>query len=157
MRVHEVMNTEPVTVSPRSSVAEAREAAEAVGARHALVIERSTVMGVLEEDRLWLSAEDVLRTAAGLQDALTDRDHQPARAAMRSAQPSVTRSDSVQTAARLMVLKGRVAIPVIDQGHLQGMLSVDECRRALGTPVQPVPSEERDEHEDGAASDDAVA
>ena len=159
MRVREVMTSEVVTVPPNTTVAEARRATEAAGARHALVVQGASVLGVLEEERLWLSAEDVLRTAAGLQGSLTARDEEPVRRAMRPALPAVSSGETLETAARLMLLKGRVAVPVIDSGHLVGLLSVDECRRALGAPVQAVPEQVDavDDGEDGEASGHAVA
>lgn len=156
MRVREVMRDDPVAVPPTATVAEARAAAETAGSRHALVLQGNTVIGVLEEERLWLSAEDVLRTAAGLQGSLTARDEEPVRRTMRPAVPAVSSAETLETAARLMLLKDRVAVPVVDNGRLVGILSVDECRQALGAPLKAVPGQ-GDEHRNGGEREEDEA
>lgn len=141
MRVREVMRTNPATVEPSTTVVDARLVAESEGVRHLVVAAGPRVLGVLEEDGLWLSAEDVLRTAAGLQGSLTAREERGVRLAMHPAEPSVSPNESLTTAAKVMLVKHRTAVPVIDGGRLVGLLTVDECRRAVGAPVMAVPAQ----------------
>ena len=135
MRVRDVMRADPVTVSPATTVADARRQAEEAGVRHLVVVDGSRVIGVVEEDGLWIAAEDVLRTAAGLQGSLTARDERAVRQAMHPATPLLSPQESLETAARVMLLKHRTGLPVIDGTRLAGILTVDECRRAVGAPV----------------------
>lgn len=139
MRVHEVMRQHPATVEPTTTIADARRLAEAEGVRHLVVTEGKRVCGVIEEDGLWLAAEDVLRTAAGLQGSLTARETRPVRTAMHPADPVLSPHESLATAAKVMLVKGRTAIPVVDGGHLMGILTVDECRKAVGAPLMALP------------------
>lgn len=160
MRVHEAMRPDPVTVAPDMTVAEARAVAEAAGFRHLVVVDGRRILGVVEEDGLWLSAEDVLRTAAGLQGSLTAKDSRSVRAAMHPAPPFVVPGEELATAAKVMLLKHRTAVPVLDGGLLVGILTVDECRKAVGAPVVALPPSHSDDADvpstdadDGADSD----
>lgn len=159
MRVHEAMRAEPVCVDPSVTIADARRLAEEQGVRHLVVTAGQRVLGVVEEDGLWLSAEDVLRTAAGLQGSLTARETRAVRSAMHPADPAVSANESLVTAARVMLLKGRTAVPVLDEGRLVGVLTVDECRKAVGAPVMALPGPDRDERggEDGGTHSTDVA
>lgn len=156
MRVHEAMRTDPTIVEPTMTVADARCLAEAEGVRHLVVAVGPRVMGVVEEDGLWLSAEDVLRTAAGLQGSLTARDSRAVRLTMHPADPAVSSHESLTTAAKVMLLKHRTAVPVIDSGRLVGLLTVDECRRAVGAPLMAVPAPEGDSREEAQESESTV-
>lgn len=140
MRVRDVMRATPTTVEPETSVAQARGLAESEGVRHLVVATGNRVVGVIEEDGLWLAAEDVLRTAAGMQGSLTAREDRPVRSAMRPPTPVLSPSESLSTAARVMLLKRRTALPVLDAGRLEGILTVDECRAAVGAPLVVVPA-----------------
>lgn len=145
MRVHEAMRHDPVTVGPETTVADARALAEAAGVRHLVVVDGRRILGVVEEDGLWLSAEDVLRTAAGLQGSLTAKDLGPVRAAMHPAVPFVAPGEALTTAARVMLLKQRTAVPVVEGGLLVGVLTVDECRKAIGAPLVALPANQPDD------------
>jgi CBS domain-containing protein len=155
MRVHEAMRTTPVTVEPDMTVAEARALAESQGVRHLVVTVGRRVLGVVEEDGLWLSAEDVLRTTAGLQGSLTARETRSVRSAMHPANPVVSPNESLATAARVMLLKRRTAVPVLDSGKLVGVLTVDECRKAVGAPLMAVPGPEVQEDASNAEVESA--
>ena len=124
-----------VVVSPDAPVARARRAAEEAGVRQVAVRDPRRLLGVVEEDGLWVAAEDVLRTAAGLQGSLSAREDWTVRQVMRPPTPVVSPSESLQTAARLMLLKHRSALPVLREGELVGLLAVDDIRRAVGAPV----------------------
>lgn len=147
------MRGDPVTVGPATTVADARRRAEQTSVRHVVVVDGSRVLGILEEDGLWIAAEDVLRTAAGLQGSLTARDERAVRQAMHSASPVLSPNESLETAARVMLLKHRTALPVMEGMRLAGLLTVDECRRAVGAPVVGV----QDESQAAVATDSQVA
>ena len=155
MRVRDVMRADPVTVGPATTVAEARRLAEQASVRHVVVVDGSRVLGVVEEDGLWIAAEDVLRTAAGLQGSLTARDDRAVRQAMHPATPVLTPHESLQTAARVMLLKHRTGLPVMEGMRLAGLLTVDECRRAVGAPVVGVADEASGSDEPLPASEPA--
>lgn len=144
------MRGDPVTVGPATTVADARRRAEQASVRHVVVVDGSRVLGILEEDGLWIAAEDVLRTAAGLQGSLTARDERAVRQAMHPASPVLSPNESLETAARVMLLKHRTALAVMEGMRLAGLLTVDECRRAVGAPVVGV----HDDSQAAVATDD---
>ena len=147
------MRDDPVTVQVGATVAEARQRAEQASVRHVVVIDKERVVGVVEEDGLWIAAEDVLRTTAGLQASLTARDDRSVRQAMHPATPVLSPHESLEAAARVMLLKHRTGLPVMEGMRLAGILTVDECRRAVGAPVVGV----RDEPDSAVGSDDGLS
>lgn len=132
-------------MGPDRTFLAARALAESQGARHLVVVEGQRILGVVEEDGLWLAPEDILRTAAGLQRSLTARDSRAVRSAMRPA-VCVSPNESLEIAARVMLLKHRTAVPVVADGRLIGVLTVDDCRQAVGAPLAAVPPPEHAGH-----------
>lgn len=114
MRVQDVMTTSLVTVSPASTVGDARRLLESNAIGHLVVMEEKKVAGVVSKDDLVSTGDDVL-----IEDVMTRR--------VAVVEPRAT----LRQAASIM--NGRVVgcIPVVDDGVLKGIVTASDLLRAL--------------------------
>jgi acetoin utilization protein AcuB len=122
------MSPDPVSVSPDTSVAEARELLEAQGFRHLLVVVDDRLIGIISDRDVGISAA-ALRHAVKRRDvdALLD-DERPVEAVMSSAPHVIGPDAAISEAARLLVSRHINALPVIDgNGSVVGIITSVDC------------------------------
>lgn len=136
MRVRDVMLTDPVVVTPSTTLADARAIATEHGRSSLPVVRGGRLLGLLDPADL-ASDADVLRVVAGLQPTLDARSHELVEKLARRPAAVLEPAHTLETAARLMVLKGCAVLPVVANGDLVGILTIDHLRRSLtGTQEQ---------------------
>jgi acetoin utilization protein AcuB len=122
------MSPDPVSVSPDTSVAEAREALEAQGFRHLLVVVDDRLIGILSDRDVGISA-GALRAAVRRHDvdALLD-DERPVESVMSSAPHVIGPDAPIGDAARMLVSRHINALPVVDDdGAVIGIITSVDC------------------------------
>jgi acetoin utilization protein AcuB len=129
MKVRDWMSPDPVTVSPDTTVAEARVLMDAEGFRHLPVVSGGTVIGIVSDRDV--AIKDVALRAALRQRNIEDLldDDRPVEAVMAHATLHVIGPDAtVSEAARLLVSRRISALPVIDGDRkLVGIITSVDC------------------------------
>ena len=135
MRAKDWMAFEPVTVTPETTVPEARTRMRSRGVRHLPVVREGRVVGMLSD-------RDVQITDAHLEEVSARGDVEAAVGAERtvaevmSAPVHVIREDAtVEDAARLMLSRRISSVPVVTaDGNLAGLLTTTDCLLAFLSP-----------------------
>lgn len=137
MTVRDWMSPDPVSVSPDTTVAEARELLEAQGFRHLLVISQDRLVGIISDRDVAISGE-ALRAAVRNHDvaSLLD-DERPVESVMSGTPHVIGPEAEIGEAARLLVSRHINALPVVDiDGSVIGIItSVDCLLAALEQPA----------------------
>lgn len=120
MSVSSVMTVEVVSVEPGDSVATAIGRMTAAGIGCVAVCEDSRIVGIFTE-------RDVLHLAAG-GDAFT---HKSVGSVMTPRPLTVAPDDDVRAVAELMGRRRIRHMPVVEDGHLLGMISVRDLMAVL--------------------------
>jgi acetoin utilization protein AcuB len=128
MKVRDWMTVDPVTVSPDTTVAEARSVMEADGFRHLPVVAGGRLIGIVS-DRDVAIKEPALRAAVrqhNVEDLLDD--DRPVESVM-SAGPHVIGQDAaISEATRLLVSRRISALPVVDDDRtMVGIITSVDC------------------------------
>ena len=128
MKVSDWMTAEPFTMSPGTTVAEARRLMEAGGFRHLPVVDGNRLIGIISDRDVGIG-DAQLRAATqvdGVEDLLGD--DRPAESVM-SAGPHVIGIDAeVTDAARLLVSRRISALPVVDADRaVVGIITSVDC------------------------------
>jgi acetoin utilization protein AcuB len=119
MRVGEIMNQEPITVSPETPVGQALKLMQQHQIRHLPVIEESFMVG-------WISARTLREVLlASMLEVITVGD------VMVEAPISVTPETSVEEAARLVHEHKIGGMPVLDGEKLVGIITVNDLLSAF--------------------------
>lgn len=127
MRVFEVMSERVRTVRPTTSAAEAREIMRIAQVHHLVVTENSHVVGVLADRDL----ADLSAPAATVADV------------MAADVVTVKKTDTIRKAANLMQGRTIGCLPVIDRGHLVGIVTTCDLLRIVGQGVDRPARKER--------------
>lgn len=130
--VSEWMSTDLVTVSPSTTVAEARQLLEVHGIRHLPVVDHGRLVGMVSDRDVGISDES-LRTAVQRREVMALLDDQRTVDEVMSLAPRVIPPDkSVSDAARMMVSRRINALPVVDAaGTLHGLITSTDCLLAV--------------------------
>lgn len=135
VRVAEWMTPDPVTVTPTTDVATARNLLHSRGFRHLPVVDGPRLRGIVSDRDVGVNVRQV-RSAirAGALDGLLD-DARPVAAVM-STTPHRVRADApLVEAVRLMVSRRIHALPVIDdRQRLVGIITSMDCLLAALAP-----------------------
>jgi len=119
MQVCNLMTPDPVTVTPRDTLGQAKAAMDKGGFRRVLVVENGKLVGILTE-------RDIREHAGYL-------DNTRVSAAMRTELLTATPQASVEQAARL-ILKHKVGgLPIVENGNLVGIVTTSDLLRAFLT------------------------
>lgn len=119
MRVGEIMNKEPITISPETRVGEALKLMQKHQIRHLPVIEEGFMVG-------WISARTLREVLlASMLEVITVGD------VMVEAPFSVTPDTSVEEAARLVHEHKIGGMPVLDGEKLMGVITVNDLLSAF--------------------------
>ncbi len=119
MRVGEIMNKEPITISPETRVGQALKLMQQHQIRHLPVIEEGFMVG-------WISARTLREVLlASMLEVITVGD------VMVEAPFSVTPETSVEEAARLVHEHKIGGMPVLDSEKLVGVITVNDLLSAF--------------------------
>ena len=136
MTVRKWMSPDPVSVSPDTTVAEARELLESHGFRHLTVVSEDRLVGIISDRDVTISAA-ALRSAVRNHDiaALLD-DDRPVESVMSGTPHVIGPEAEIREAARLLVSRHINALPVVDiDGSIIGIITSVDC--LLATLEQP--------------------
>jgi acetoin utilization protein AcuB len=143
MRVREWMSPDPVTVSPSTSVREARHLMRYYGVRHLPVVDHDRVVGMLSDRdvRIDDSALDLIAAAAAEADDATGASRE-VRLVMSAPVHVIGPDEAVEAAARAMLSWRVSALPVVNgEDHLLGLITTTDCLLASLSPAARVASE----------------
>ena len=127
MRVRDVMSPKVHTVAPNDTVGTARELIRRHRIDHLVVTQRKTVVGIAADRDLRDSSDD-----EKVADVMVRR--------VTTIEPDAT----VRKAASLMSGRSIGSLPVVDDGHLVGILTTSDLLRLLAKgAVHPAPNGER--------------
>ena len=119
MRVAEIMNKDPITISPKTPVGQALKLMQQHQIRHLPVIENDVMVG-------WISARTLREVLlASMLEVITVGD------VMVQAPISVTAETSVEEAARLVHEHRIGGLPVLEGDKLVGVLTVNDLLSAF--------------------------
>lgn len=134
--VGDVMTRHVASITPATSVLSARQLLYSHGFRHLPVVEDGTLVGIVSD-------RDV--QPAGTDQPTPDRNR-PVRGVMSAPVRSARPDDDLLYAARQMLDWKISALPVLDRGHLVGVLTTTDCLAALRRMIRsgaPVPSRDQ--------------
>ncbi len=122
MQVANLMTSGPVTIGPHDKLSDAKAAMDAGKFRRLPVVEGDKMIAILTE-------RDI-REHGGYLDATR------VSAAMRSPVLTVSPSDTVENAARLMLKHQIGGLPVVDDDKLVGIVTASDLLKALLSVVE---------------------
>ena len=127
------MTSDPVTISPETSLAEARQLMEQHYIHRLPVIKNGKLVGIVTRGDIRIAQAS--NTAVSVQELNYLIDGLPAKAFM-AYDPIVVESDAtIEKAARLMLQHKVGGLPVVDHGELVGIITeTDFCRILLAQP-----------------------
>jgi acetoin utilization protein AcuB len=138
MRVRDWMSPDPVTVSPSTTVAEARGLLRYYGIRHLPVVDRGRVVGMVSDRdvRIDDSALELIRAATGDPGEVFG-ERRDVSLVMSSPVHVIGPDEAVEAAARALLSWRISALPVIDAaGALVGLITTTDCLLASLSPAQ---------------------
>jgi acetoin utilization protein AcuB len=136
MQVREWMSPDPVTVTPQTTVADARTLLSEHGFRHLPVVDGGVLVGIVSDRDVAINPR-ALRAAVRSHTVGDLVDDDRTVEAVMSRDPHVVDAEAtVDAAARLLVSRQISALPVIDDGRaLIGIITVVDCLLASLQPV----------------------
>jgi acetoin utilization protein AcuB len=138
--VRDSMTTTVITVSPKTSVLNARRLMTGHGIRHLPVMERDRVVGIISDRDVRIADQELLDCLRTLQSDLVHGRYRSVGALMSRPVHTASPADTVATAARAMVARRIGALPVVEGGRLVGIISLSDCVRALVSTSPRPPS-----------------
>jgi acetoin utilization protein AcuB len=125
------MTPQPLTVTPATSVLEARRLLRRYGIRHLPVVEHGRVVGMVSSRDVEIGDQVVVASLSALQSDLINGRYRAVETVMSAPAVVMRSTDTVADAARVMVGRGIGAVPVVDGPRLVGLLSIVDCVVAL--------------------------
>lgn len=130
MTVREVMTRHVVSVTPTTSVLSARRVLNTHGFRHLPVVDDGRLVGIVS-DRDLTSIEQQDRPPSDTAAAVMSARARLVRSIMTTSVRSVRPDDELLYAVQQMLNWKISALPVVDHGHLAGMLTTTDCLATL--------------------------
>lgn len=131
MLVRDCMTATPVTVTPRTTVLNARRLLHRYGIRHLPVVDdHRHVVGVISDRDLAVGDPQGLASLSAAEADAAGR-HRTVETVMTSPAIIALADEPVAAAAQLMLSWTIGALPVIADGRLVGIISAGDCLRAL--------------------------
>lgn len=130
MQVREWMTRNVVTVSPDTSLLNARRLLETYEIRHLPVVADGTVVGIVSSRDICSGDRTLNAALAALRSDLAEGRFRPVSTLMSTPVRSVAPDTPVREAGSLMVAARIGAVPVVEDGRLVGLLSLVDCLRA---------------------------
>jgi acetoin utilization protein AcuB len=135
MRVRDWMSPDPVTVSPSTSVREARRLLRYYGVRHLPVVDHGRVVGMISDRdvRIDDASLDALAVIEDVEDVAGQR--RDVRLVMSTPVHVIGPDEAVEAAARSMLSWRISALPVVDgENVLRGVITTTDCLLASLSP-----------------------
>jgi len=127
MRVRDIMSPNVHTVAPTDSVGTVRELFKRHRIDHLVVTQRKAVVGIAADRDLRDSSDDTR-----VSDVMTRRV------------TTIAPDETVRKAASLMTGRSIGSLPVVDDGHLVGILTTSDLLRLISKgAIHPAPNGER--------------
>lgn len=135
MKVRDWMSPDPVSVSPETTVANARQMMAAETFRHLPVVADDRLIGILSDRDVAIS-DAALRAAVRSHDVASLLDDERPVESVMSAAPHVVDHDADLAEAAKMLVSYRInALPVVDaDGILVGIVTSVDCLLATLRP-----------------------
>lgn len=141
MLVRDWMTRRPVTVRPCTSLMEARRLLRRHQVRHLPVVEAGRLVGLVSSRDLGGPDDELARALSGLRSDLLSGRYRTVGGLMTRVPVVTSPGESVAQAASTMVALRIGALPVLEDLELVGILSLDDCVRALLAERVPSPVE----------------
>jgi acetoin utilization protein AcuB len=127
MRIQNIMSKKVISVTPETPVSTARETLRAAGIGHLVVMEHKHVAGVI-----------------GREDMVNAGDDEPVSSLMTRRVVTIEPEATLRHAASVMRGRAIGCLPVIDDGHLAGIVTTSDLLTALSKgEVHEAPPRER--------------
>jgi acetoin utilization protein AcuB len=135
MRVSEWMSPDPVTVSPTTTVLEARRLLRYYGVRHLPVVDGGRVVGVISDRDVHLDEEQLEQLRQVTQIGSVLGAGTLVEDVMSSPAQTIGAHEHITAAARLMLSRRINALPVVSaDGTLMGVITTTDCLLASLAP-----------------------
>jgi CBS domain-containing protein len=153
MQVHDWMTRNVVTVTPETSILNARRLLATYGIRHLPVVDDGRVVGMVSSRDLSCGDRTLNAALATLRSDLAEGRYRPVSSLMSTPARTVSPDVPVQRAAALMLDARIGALPVVDSERLVGLLSLVDClwaylaseqEHARRAAQQPCPEDDTD-------------
>ena len=132
MLVRDCMTTDPVTVTPQTTVLNARRLLHRYGIRHLPVVDASRrVVGVVSARDLAVGDPEVVASLSPRQSELVSGRNRTIETVMTSPAIVALVDEPVAAAARLMLSWTIGSLPVVAGGRLVGIITTGDCLKAL--------------------------
>jgi acetoin utilization protein AcuB len=119
MRLREIMTETPDTITPETSVAQARAAMRTAGVHHLVVLESTAIAGVVS-DRDLRNLTGTLLVSAVMSGKIA------------TASPDTT----VREAANILRGRSIGSLPIVEKGRLVGIVTISDLLTLLGRGAQ---------------------
>lgn len=129
--VQEWMTADPVTVTPQTSVLNARRLLRAHAVRHLPVVDGDRVVGMVSDRDLLVGDSQVVQALSALQSDLLGGRYRRVDTVMTVPVRAVRADDPVRVAAERMQRWRLDGLPVTDEGRLVGIITTTDCLHAL--------------------------
>jgi CBS domain-containing protein len=130
VQVKSWMTRNVITVTPDTSIMNARRLLEAYDIRHLPVVDDGRVVGMVSSRDLRCGDRVLSAALATLQSDLADGRFRPVSSIMSTPARTVRPDDLIAMATALMLGARVGAVPVVEGDRLVGVLSVVDCLRA---------------------------
>lgn len=132
MRFRQWMSPNPVTVTPQSSVLNARRLLRVHRLRHLPVVTNADqLVGIVNDRDIQVRDERVVLAPSVLQSDLLAGRYRCVETIMAAPVHTVRPNEPVRLAAKLMLRWQINGLPVTAHGRLVGIITTADCRRAL--------------------------
>lgn len=131
MRVRDWMTADPVTVTPQTSVLNARRLLRLHGVRHLPVVDGGDVVGIVSDRDLLVGDSQVAQALSTLQSDLLGGRYRTVDTIMATPVHVIRADEPVRVAAERLQRWRISGLPVTDQGRLVGIITTTDCVRAL--------------------------
>jgi CBS domain-containing protein len=135
------MTRRVVTISPRTSVLNARRTLQLHGFRHLPVVVDGDVIGMVSDRDVRVSDTNLGRSLASLESDLLTGRYRRVETVMTTPAVTVGPDAPVAAAAQLMIDRRIGALPVVSRDGLVGIIGLSDCVRALISWAQATPCE----------------
>lgn len=137
MRVREVMTADPVRVTPRTAVSEARRLMSSHHIRHLPVVDGDVVVGMVSKRNVEVADERLAASLWALESDLFIGQYRPVETVMSTPARTIGPDDSLSAAAATLIQERIGALPVVEEGRLIGIVSTTDCLRQLVDEAPP--------------------
>lgn len=131
MWVHDWMTKRVITVSPKTSVLNARRLLQLHGFRHLPVTDDDQVVGIISDRDIRVTDTALARSLASLESDLLTGRYRRVDSVMSSPVHTTTPDTPITAAAQLMMSQRVGALPVVARDGLIGIIGLTDCVRAL--------------------------